>query len=52
MNGDYMGGLEANMTTRVGVYFCGPNTAARDIRAACRNSSSSGVRFQFWKEHF
>ena len=52
MNGSYIGGLEANMTSQLGVYFCGPNTAARDIRAACKNNSSSGVRFRFWKEHF
>ena len=51
-SGSYMGGLEANMKTQVGVYFCGPNTAARDIRGACKNSSSPDVNFRFWKEHF
>jgi NADPH oxidase len=36
----------------VGVYFCGPNSAARDIQRACRETSGKEVRFKFWKEHF
>lgn len=36
----------------VGVYFCGPNSAARDIRRACKETSGGDVRFRFWKEHF
>lgn len=38
--------------TDVGVYFCGPNAAARDINAACKRASKGDVRFKFWKEHF
>lgn len=48
----YMSGLEGNLRTDVGVYFCGPNSAARDIRRACRDVTSGEVRFKFWKEHF
>lgn len=36
----------------VGVYFCGPNTAAKQIRSACKGVTSSDVTFRFWKEHF
>ena len=39
--------------TDVGVYFCGPNAAARDIDKACKGATvADGVRFRFWKEHF
>ena len=36
----------------IGVYFCGPNTAARDIRTATKEATDRDVRFRFWKEHF
>ena len=52
MNGTYMGGLDGSLRTDVGVYFCGPNTAARDIRAATKAVTSNDVKFRFWKEHF
>ncbi|MCJ1260039.1 hypothetical protein MMC24_007879 [Lignoscripta atroalba] len=54
LDGSYMGGLEGNLKTDVGVYFCGPNAAARDIRKATRDVNTKGedVRFRFWKEHF
>ncbi|TKA65607.1 hypothetical protein B0A55_09896 [Friedmanniomyces simplex] len=38
--------------TEVGVYFCGPNVAARDIKKACKEATVGDVRFKFWKEHF
>lgn len=38
--------------TDVGVYFCGPHGAARDIERACRGATVEEVRFRFWKEHF
>lgn len=38
--------------TDVGVYFCGPGAAARDLKKACREATGGGVRFRFWKEHF
>lgn len=48
----YMRGLQSASTTEIGVYFCGPNTAARQIDEAARLSSTKDVRFKFWKEHF
>ncbi|KAK5013249.1 hypothetical protein LTR60_003969 [Cryomyces antarcticus] len=50
--GSYIGGLERNSKTDVGVYFCGPNVAARDIKKACKTATTQEVRFKFWKEHF
>ena len=46
-----MDGEKANKTD-VGVYFCGPSSAARDIRRACKGATVPGVKFRFWKEHF
>ncbi|MCJ1388732.1 hypothetical protein MMC18_001581 [Xylographa bjoerkii] len=51
-NGGYIRGLEASKGVDVGVYFCGPNAAARDIRKACKETGDQDVRFRFWKEHF
>jgi NADPH oxidase len=51
-DGSYMGGLSGNLKTDVGVYFCGPNTAARDIKKAAMAAGGDDVRFRFWKEHF
>ncbi|RPA85489.1 hypothetical protein BJ508DRAFT_177071 [Ascobolus immersus RN42] len=52
IQGTYMPGLEGTLRTNVGVYFCGPSVAARDIRQACRAVSTPEVKFSFWKEHF
>jgi len=52
LSGAYIGGLDASVRTKVGVYFCGPNAAARDIREAARGVSTRDVNFAFWKEHF
>ncbi|KAJ1327895.1 NADPH oxidase 1 [Microdochium nivale] len=48
----YINGLEGSMTTTVGVYFCGPSAAARDIKKATKQASTKEVNFRFWKEHF
>jgi NADPH oxidase len=49
----FMSGLDSSATrTDVGVYFCGPSAAAREIKNAAKAVSSSQVRFKFWKEHF
>ncbi|KAG9241866.1 ferric reductase NAD binding domain-containing protein [Calycina marina] len=48
----YLNGLEGDMKTNVGVYFCGPNVAARDIKTACKKATTHDVNFSFWKEHF
>lgn len=52
MNQSYLPGLARSGRTDVGVYFCGPNVAARDIRKACKEATVEEVRFKFWKEHF
>ncbi|RYP58402.1 hypothetical protein DL769_008966 [Monosporascus sp. CRB-8-3] len=48
----YMNGLEGSVRTTVGVYFCGPSVAARDIKKAAKTATSREVHFRFWKEHF
>ncbi|KAL4932041.1 putative NADPH oxidase (NoxA) [Aspergillus undulatus] len=48
----YMSGLHSQAKTDIGVYFCGPNVAARQIKAAANASSTREVKFKFWKEHF
>ncbi|KAI1421827.1 cytochrome b-245 heavy chain subunit beta [Xylaria sp. FL1777] len=48
----YINGLEGSMQTTVGVYFCGPSVAARDIKKAAKAATCREVRFRFWKEHF
>lgn len=48
----YMSGLESSLKTDVGVYFCGPSVAARDIKKACSTATCQEVNFKFWKEHF
>ncbi|KAJ5823650.1 Riboflavin synthase-like beta-barrel [Penicillium robsamsonii] len=52
LNQSYMTGLQNSGTTEIGVYFCGPNTAAMQISDAAKSSSTKDVRFKFWKEHF
>ncbi|KAI2795237.1 hypothetical protein POX_a01842 [Penicillium oxalicum] len=52
LNQTYIQGLQTASATEVGVYFCGPNAAARQINEAAKNASSKEVRFKFWKEHF
>ena len=51
-SGSYMPGMEAELKTNVGVYFCGPSAAAREIRAACRASCTPEINFSFWKEQY
>lgn len=45
-------GRESSLKTGVGVYFCGPNVAARSIKKACQGATCPDVHFRFWKEHF
>ena len=52
LNQSYMKGLNGGSKTKVGVYFCGPNTVARDIRKACKEATVDEVKFKFWKEHY
>lgn len=51
-DGTYMPGLYAEFSTQIGVYFCGPNAAARQIREAAALSATKDIKFKFWKEHF
>lgn len=44
--------LTAGMKATVGVYFCGPSAAAREIKSACKSNNNDLVKFRFWKEHF
>ncbi|KAL6235879.1 hypothetical protein BDW75DRAFT_127237 [Aspergillus navahoensis] len=48
----YISGLHTHSRTEIGIYFCGPNVAARQIKAAASSASTSEVKFKFWKEHF
>ncbi|EME46103.1 hypothetical protein DOTSEDRAFT_70188 [Dothistroma septosporum NZE10] len=52
LNQSYIAGLDRGGRTDVGVYFCGPNVAARDIKRACKEATVEQVKFRFWKEHF
>ena len=53
LNQKYIAGVQSQKgTADVGVYFCGPNVAARDIKKACKQATVPGVKFKFWKEHF
>ncbi|KAH7137066.1 ferric reductase NAD binding domain-containing protein [Dactylonectria estremocensis] len=51
-DGTYLTGIERNVRNKVGVYFCGPSVAAREIKSTCRRVTSIDVEFKFWKEHF
>ena len=46
------GSSQKKEKTKVGVYFCGPGAAAREIKSACQDVTSRDVKFSFWKEHF
>lgn len=48
----YLNGFGGDVKANIGVYFCGPNVAAREIKKACKNATSPKVNFSFWKEHF
>ncbi|KAK2802257.1 hypothetical protein FQN50_007438 [Emmonsiellopsis sp. PD_5] len=52
MDQTYMSGLDASLRTDVGVYFCGPNPAAKQIKKATKDCTTNEIRFRFWKEHF
>ena len=52
MDNTYLGGLEANSSNEVGVYFCGPNAASKAVKKATKDVSTQDVKFKFWKEHF
>ncbi|CAD6501556.1 BgTH12-01807 [Blumeria graminis f. sp. triticale] len=50
--GTYLTGLRHNSKTNIGVYYCGSNILAKQIKGACKKSTTANVNFSFWKEHF
>ncbi|KAF2100606.1 hypothetical protein NA57DRAFT_37223 [Rhizodiscina lignyota] len=56
LDGAYMGvdkeRGKGEQHAKVGVYFCGPNAAAKEIKRACKRADCEEVHFKFWKEHF
>ncbi|KAM0321458.1 hypothetical protein ACHAQA_010105 [Verticillium albo-atrum] len=48
----YLNCLDGTNRTTVGVYFCGPSAAAREIKTASKKAIVPEVNFRFWKEHF
>ncbi|KMU73245.1 cytochrome b-245 heavy chain subunit beta [Coccidioides immitis RMSCC 3703] len=44
----YMPGLDASLRTDVGVYFCGPNVAAKEIKKAAKECTT---RESWWEIH-
>jgi len=51
-SGRYLPGSERNLVTNVGVYYCGPAALAKNLKVACNNTNSDGIKFCFHKEHF
>ncbi|OLL24771.1 Superoxide-generating NADPH oxidase heavy chain subunit A [Neolecta irregularis DAH-3] len=51
-NGSYLAGLERNLCTKVGVFYCGPGLLAKTLGAECAKASSEEILFRLWKEHF
>jgi len=50
--GQYLPGKERDLTTKVGVYYCGPGALAKSLKVECKEANSPGVKFGFYKEHF
>ncbi|WWC70077.1 uncharacterized protein I206_104023 [Kwoniella pini CBS 10737] len=51
-NGNYLPGRESTLKTRLGIYFCGPNSLARIIRKEAFSIPTKSVNVKFLKEHF
>ncbi|CAB4384687.1 unnamed protein product [Rhizophagus irregularis] len=51
-NGKYLPGIEKNLSTNIGVYYCGPSCLAKILKVDCNNANSEGIRFSFHKEKF
>ncbi|GAA5867119.1 hypothetical protein JCM8547_006245 [Rhodosporidiobolus lusitaniae] len=51
--GVYLPGRESTLRTTVGVFYCGPNQLAKQLREQTKQASKGGsVKFTFVKEHF
>ncbi|PLW42543.1 hypothetical protein PCANC_08599 [Puccinia coronata f. sp. avenae] len=51
-NGSILPGKEASLETKVGVFYCGPNVLAKQLKEQCARVSSGSVKFELHKEHF
>ena len=51
-DGNYIAGYKRRAVTKVGVYYCGPDTAGRSLKNACREVGSKDIKFEFHKERF
>jgi len=51
-SGTYLPGKERELTTKVGVYYCGPSALAQSLKVECKQANTPGVKFGFYKEHF
>jgi NADPH oxidase len=50
--GQYIPGINSQLRTKVGTYFCGPSPLAKSIKEATTHHSTTSVEFSFAKEHF
>ncbi|TNY18171.1 NADPH oxidase [Rhodotorula diobovata] len=50
--GSYLPGRESSLRTTVGVFYCGPNGLAKELKDKTKRAGSKAVRFTFRKEHF
>jgi NADPH oxidase len=51
-SGRYLPGRESSLTTRVAVFYCGPNTLAKPLKLYVKEAGTNSVKFSFHKEHF
>ncbi|GAA5905496.1 hypothetical protein JCM8208_004299 [Rhodotorula glutinis] len=50
--GTFLPGRESSLETTVGVFYCGPDGLAKELKGHTQRASRKGVRFTFRKEHF
>ncbi|GAA5988021.1 hypothetical protein JCM10908_002031 [Rhodotorula pacifica] len=50
--GCYLPGLESTLRPTVGVFYCGPDALAKELKTKVKRANSKSVRFTFRKEHF
>ncbi|KAH9837179.1 NADPH oxidase [Rhodofomes roseus] len=50
--GQYLPGINSQLKTNVGTYFCGPTVLARAIKEATVAETTKDINFSFAKEHF
>lgn len=52
VSGKYLPGRESSLRTQVGVYYCGPNALAKQLKKDTAKACTPDVDFKFSKEHF